>query len=138
MLKNTGIFPRPPNTTKLIFDTTYLIRGKTVFLNSLKTNEEQKCNVKVDGLSNLPVGEKDASLYLNINGNNIERVIKMKVIIVEREINRIEKHKEVIKQFRNEYDIIDENDYPDEDLYEILLSNNFNFEKAFMCLIGEY
>ena len=62
----------------------------------------------------------------------------MKVIIVKREINRIEKHKEVIKQFRNEYDIIDENDYPDEDLYEILLSNNFNFEKAFMCLIGEY
>ena len=44
----------------------------------------------------------------------------MKVIIVEREINRIEKHKEVIKQFRNEYDIIDENDYLDEDLYEIL------------------
>ena len=138
MLKNTGIFPWPPNTTKLIFDTTYLIRGKTVVLNSLKTNEEQKCNVKVDDLSNLPIGEKDASLYLNINGNNIERVIKMKVIIVEREINRIEKHKEVIKQFRNEYDIIDENDYPDEDLYEILLSNNFNFEKAFMCLIGEY
>ena len=138
MLKNTGIFPWPPNTIKLIFDTTYLIRGKTVVLNSLKTNEEQKCNVKVDGLSNLPIGEKDASLYLNINGNNIERVIKMKVIIVEREINRIEKHKEVIKQFRNEYDIIDENDYPDEDLYEILLSNNFNFEKAFMCLIGEY
>ena len=138
MLKNTGIFPWPPNTTKLIFDTTYLIRGKTVVLNSLKTNEEQKCNVKVDDLSNLPIGEKDASLYLNINGNNIERVIKMKVIIVEREINRIEKHKEVIKQFRNEYDIIDENDYPDEDLYEILLSNNFNFEKAVMCLIGEY
>ena len=109
-----------------------------MFLNSLKTNEEQKCNVKADDLSNLPIGEKDASLYLNINGNNIERVIKMKVIIVEREINRIEKHKEVIKQFRNEYDIIDENDYPDEDLYEILLSNNFNFEKAFMCLIGEY
>ena len=97
MLKNTGIFPWPPNTTKLIFDTTYLIRGKTVVLNSLKTNEEQKCNVKVDDLSNLPIGEKDASLYLNINGNNIERVIKMKVIIVEREINRIEKHKEVIK-----------------------------------------
>ena len=138
MLKNTGIFPWPPNTTKLIFDITYLIRGKTVVLNSLKTNKEQKCNVKVDGLSKLTIGEKDASLYLNINGNNIERVIKMKVIIVEREINLIEKHKEVIKQFRNEYDIIDENDYPDEDLYEILLSNNFNFEKAFMCLIGEY
>ena len=49
----------------------------------------------------------------------------------------IEKHKETIKQFRNEYNLFDENEYQDEDLYDLLLSNNFKFDKAFMCLIGD-
>ena len=128
MLKNTGIFPWPPNTTKLIFDTTYRIRGKTVVLNSLDKNEEQKCIVKVDGLSNLPLGEYEAGVYLNINGNNIGKIIKMKVIIKEKGIDPIEKHKETIKQFRNEYNLFDENEYSDEDLCDVLLSNNFKFK----------
>ena len=137
ILKNTGLSSWPPNTTKLIFDTTYRIRGKTVVLNSLDKNEEQKCIVKVDGLSNLPLGEYEAGVYLNINGNNIGKIIKMKVIIKEKGIDPIEKHKETIKQFRNEYNLFDENEYSDEDLCDVLLSNNFKFDKAFMCLIGE-
>ena len=137
ILKNTGLSFWPPNNTKLIFDTTYRIRGKTVVLNSLDKNEEQKCIVKVDGLSNLPLGEYEAGVYLNINGNNIGKIIKMKVIIKEKEIDPIEKHKETIKQFRNEYNLFDENEYQDEDLYALLLSNNFKFDKAFMCLIGD-
>ena len=61
----------------------------------------------------------------------------MKVIIKEKEIDPIEKYKETIKQFRNEYNLTDENEYQDEDLYDLLLSNNFKFDKAFMCLIGD-
>ena len=127
----------PPNTTKLIFDKNFRIKGKTIVLNSLDKNQEQKYIVKVDGLSNLPLGEYEAGVYLNINGNNIGKIMKMKVIIKEKEIDPIEKHKEIIKQFRNEYNLFDENEYQDEDLYDLLLSNNFKFDKAFMCLIGD-
>jgi hypothetical protein len=137
ILKNTGLFSWPPNTTKLIFDKNFRIKGKTIVLNSLDKNQEQKYIVKVDGLSNLPLGEYEAGVYLNINGNNIGKIMKMKVIIKEKEIDPIEKHKEIIKQFRNEYNLFDENEYQDEDLYDLLLSNNFKFDKAFMCLIGD-
>ena len=137
ILKNTGPFSWPPNTTKLIFDKNFRIKGKTIALNSLDKNQEQKYIVKVDGLSNLPLGEYEAGVYLNINGNNIGKIMKMKVIIKEKEIDPIEKHKEIIKQFRNEYNLFDENEYQDEDLYDLLLSNNFKFDKAFMCLIGD-
>ena len=137
ILKNTGPFSWPPNTTKLIFDKNFRIKGKTIVLNSLDKNQEQKYIVKVDGLSNLPLGEYEAGVYLNINGNNIGKIMKMKVIIKEKEIDPIEKHKEIIKQFRNEYNLFDENEYQDEDLYDLLLSNNFKFDKAFMCLIGD-
>ena len=137
ILKNTGPFSWPPNTTKLIFDKNFRIKGKTIVLNSLDENQEQKYIVKVDGLSNLPLGEYEAGVYLNINGNNIGKIMKMKVIIKEKEIDPIEKHKEIIKQFRNEYNLFDENEYQDEDLYDLLLSNNFKFDKAFMCLIGD-
>ena len=142
ILKNTGLSSWPPNTTKLIFDKNFRIKGKTIVLNSLDENQEQKYIVKVDGLSNLPLGEYEAGVYLNIvylniNGNNIGKIMKMKVIIKEKEIDPIEKHKEIIKQFRNEYNLFDENEYQDEDLYDLLLSNNFKFDKAFMCLIGD-
>jgi len=136
MLKNTGLSPWPPHSTKLIFDTNHQIGGKSVAINSLQKNEEQKCVVKVEGLSNLALGEYDAGVYLNINGNNIGKMIKMKVIIIKREVDPIEKHKDLIKKFREEYNL-DENQYPDNDLYDILLSHDFKFEKAFMCLIGE-
>ena len=137
ILKNTGLFPWPPGAAKLIFDKNFRIKGKTIVLNSLDKNQEQKYIVKVDGLSNLPLGEYEAGVYLNINGNNIGKIIKMKVIIKEKEIDQIEKHKEIIKQFRNEYNLSDENEYQDEDLYALLLSNDFKFDKAFMCLIGD-
>ena len=35
MLKNTGLSPWPPNSTKIIFDKNYEIKGKDVELNSL-------------------------------------------------------------------------------------------------------
>ena len=53
-------------------------------------------------------------------------MIKMKIIIKKKELNPIVENMEKIKQFREEYCIRKE-DYSDDDLYNILLSNNFNF-----------
>ena len=136
MLKNIGLYSWPSNATKLIFDKNCQIKGKTVELKSLDVNEEQQCNVKIEGLGQLPVGEYETGVYLNIKGNNIGNIIKMKVIIIEREIEPIEQYIEIIKKFRDEYNL-DKNDYSNDDLYNIVMSNEFDFEKAFMCILEE-
>ena len=135
MLKNIGLYSWPSNATKLIFDKNCQIKGKTVELKSLDVNEEQQCNVKIEGLGQLPVGEYETGVYLNIKGNNIGKIIKMKIIIKEKE-NPIDQYIETIKKFRTEYNI-EENEYSNDEVYNILKSNEFNFEKAFMCIIGD-
>ena len=136
MLKNTGPYCWPPNDTKLIFGVNYKIKGKTVQLKSLDVNEEQQCNVKIEGLGKLPVGEYETGVYLNIKRNNIGKIIKIKIIIKEKEDDPIDQYIETIKKFREEYNL-DEKEYSNDDLYNILMSNEFNLEKAFMCLIGD-
>ena len=59
----------------------------------------------------------------------------MKIIIKEKE-NPIDQYIETIKKFRTEYNI-EEYEYSNDEVYNILKSNEFNFEKAFMCIIGD-
>ena len=134
-LKNTGLLPWPSKAAKLIFDESYQIKGKNIELNSLEINKEQVCFLKIVGLGTLPKGEYETGVYLNINGVNIGKIIKIKINVVENGIISKNKKTELIKQFRDEYNIKDE--YTDEDLYDILENNNFSFENAFMRIIGE-
>ena len=83
----------------------------------------------------LPKGEYKTGVYLNINGANIGKIIKIKINVVENGIISKNKKTELIKQFRDEYNIKDE--YTDEDLYDILENNNFSFENTFKRIIGE-
>ena len=48
----------------------------------------------------------------------------------------MQKQIEKVKQFRAEYKL-DENEYSNDDLYNILMSNDFDLEKAFFCIIEE-
>ena len=134
-LKNTGLLPWPSKAAKLIFDESYQIKGKNIELNSLEINKEQVCFLKIVGLGTLPKGEYETGVYFNINGANIGKIIKIKINVVENGIISKNKKTELIKQFRDEYNIKDEN--TDEDLYDILENNNFSFENAFMRIIGE-
>ena len=86
-------------------------------------------------MGTLPKGEYKTGVYLNINGANIGKIIKIKINVVENGIISKNKKTELIKQFRDEYNIKDE--YTDEDLYDILENNNFSFENAFMSIIEE-
>ena len=88
-------------------------------------------------LANLPAGEYETDVYLNIRGINIGNIIKIEIIIVEREIDLKQKNIEIIKQFRTEYDL-DKNEYSDDDLYEIHKVNAFNFERIFLYIIGDF
>ena len=136
ILKNKGVHQWPKKETKLIFDKTYQLKGKNVELNPLKPNEEQNCVIKIEGLGKLPAGEYFSGVWFNVNGINYGNMIKIKIIINKKEENPIKKCIEKIKAFREEYSLSEE-DYSDEDLYNILLSNNFNFTIAFACLFGD-
>ena len=133
ILKNTGLYTWPPRQTKLIFDKNSKLKGKDVELDSLDKNQEKKFYVKIVGLSKLPPGEYETGVYLNIKGGNIGKLLKMKVVIIKNNIDPIEKHMGKVNQFRNEFGL-PQKDYSDDELYDVLLSNDFIFEKAFACL----
>ena len=136
ILKNTGLYTWPPRQTKLIFDKNSKLKGKDVELDSLDKNQEQKFYVKIVGLSKLPPGEYETGVYLNIKGGNIGKLLKMKVVIIKNNIDPIEKHMGKVNQFRNEFGL-PQKDYSDDELYDVLLSNDFIFEKAFVCLFDD-
>ena len=133
ILKNTGSYTWPPRQTKLIFDKNSKLKGKDVELDSLDKNQEKKFYVKIVGLSKLPPGEYETGVYLNIKGGNIGKLLKMKVVIIKNNIDPIEKHMGKVNQFRNEFGL-PQKDFSDDELYDVLLSNDFIFEKAFACL----
>ena len=137
MLKNEGAFPWPKNLTKLVFEKKYPIKGKDVVLNSLNPGQEQQFIVKIEGLGNLPEGEYQAGVYFNIRGSNCGNMMKMKIIIIKKEVDPKIKYMNEIKRFRDEYNLT-EAEYSDDDLYNILESNSFNFEEAYNCIIGGF
>ena len=135
LLKNNGLYRWPPNT-KLVFEKKFKIFGKDVILDSLEPKQEKKFIVKIEGLKDLPLGEYEAGAYFNIKDRNHGNMIKMKITVIKREVEPKIKDKKEIDRFRDEYGLKEE-EYSDDDLYDILLSNDFNLEKAFMCLIGD-
>ena len=134
LLKNNGFSDWPPNQTKLIFDSKSQLKGKSVMLKSLGKNEQQKCIVKINDLEKLKEGEYDAFVSFNVNGVNYGNLLKLKVVIKKKEIDPIEEHKEEIENFRKEFNL-DENEFSDKKLYDVLVENNFEPEKAFLQII---
>ena len=134
LLKNNGFSDWPPNQTKLIFDSKSQLNGKSVMLKSLGKNEQQKCIVKINDLEKLKEGEYDAFVSFNVNGVNYGNLLKLKVVIKKKEIDPIEEHKEEIENFRKEFNL-DENEFSDKKLYDVLVENNFEPEKAFLQII---
>ena len=134
-LKNTGVHDWPPNKTKLVFEQKYQIKGKNVELNSLAKNEVQECNVRIDGLGNLPAGEYETGIYFNVNSVNMGNMMKLKITIKNKEVDPILMYMDKINEFRNEFNLSKE-EFSDNKLYEYLSDNDFVFETAFTSLIS--
>ena len=135
-LKNTGIHDWPPNKTKLVFDQNYQIKGKNIELNSLAKNEVKEYNVRIDGLENLPAGEYETGVYFNVNSVNMGNMMKLKITIKNKEKDPVLEYLDEIKKFREEFNL-NEEEFPDNKIYELLSENDFNFEKAFMQLTDD-
>ena len=136
IMKNTGKFIWPQNNTKLVFDPKSKIKGKSVLLKPLANNEEQKCIIVIDDLAKLGEGIYDASVWFNVNGENCGKKLTLRVEIIKKEEEPMNENLEILEKFRKEFNLDNKDDYPDNYLLDILTEADFNFEDAFMKVIG--
>ena len=113
--------------TKLICDEKSNLKCKPCNIQPLNTNQSQNCLILFENLKELKSGEY--YIFLNFMVGNIiyGDQIKIKLII------GIDKKFELLKQFRNEYQLSNK-DYSNENLLFHLEKNNFNFSLTFNSL----
>ena len=134
ILKNNGEYSWPLNSTKLICDkkeSNFI--GNEIMLDPQKPGEEKEYRVTLTNLGNSPKGEYEVYYWFYINDNVIDEKLKFRIIIIkENKIeNEIEQYMEKIEEFREIYDI-SEDDYSNEKIFKLLKANNFNFESSFI------
>ena len=137
-LKNDGTLDWPENRTQLIFNIEKSeCSGNNIILKPQRVNEVENYEVIFNGLS--PLGEGEYKSYLNftIDGNKIGEELKLTLIIKKKEdpYKDIEKYRDKINILRNEYNL-NENDYSDKVLFDVLKKKDFNTEEAFMEIIN--
>ena len=133
-LKNTGLHKWPPNTL-LVFDPNSELKGKNVPLSTLNKDEEQEVIVKIENLGNLKEGIYNGIIHFNVNRKNFGNELKLRLTIKKKEVNPIEKYRDKIYEFRSMFDLREE-DHDDEKLFNLLIENDFNNEKAFEQLFS--
>ena len=125
-----------PRETKLIYDNESVITGNEIILKPQKPGDIESYEIILKNIGQFFAGEYNSYLLFNANGQNYGDKISLKVVIKKKENQKkkeIDEHLEKVKDFRNNFGL-DENEYPDEKLLEILKKYNFNFEKAFESL----
>ena len=132
-LKNNGIKEWPYGKTKLVFDKKCKVIADDIFLEPQKPGENKQYNVIFKDLKNCPVGTYYSYLDFNINGQNIGDRLSIIINIKERQQNEINEHIDQIKEFRENFDLND-NDYSDQQLFEALKNNEFDYDAAFASL----
>ena len=136
LLKNNGNVKWPEKKTKLIFDESSQITGDNITLLSQNVEEEKEYIVNFENLGNLKKGEYKAYLLFNVKGKNIGDKLTLIINVKEKdEMTELEKHKNKIEEFRNTFNLSDE-EFSNEKILEILKANNFNFEESFSSLFN--
>ena len=82
----------------------------------------------MENLGKYSAGEYNSYLLFYANGHNFGEKITLKIVIKKDE------YLEKVKDFRNSF-CLDEIEFPDENILEILKKYNFNFEQAFISII---
>ena len=84
----------------------------------------------------MKIGEYKSYLLFNVNGKNYGEKLTLSINVKEKkEIEEIEKYRDKIKEFRDQFNL-DNEEYNDEKLFEILKQHNFNFEDSFSSLFN--
>ena len=114
--------------TKLICNSESNLNIYDINLNPLQKNNSQEINILIDRLDELNEGEYKIILDFVVNKKKFGEPI---IIRLECKINENE---ELIEKFRKNYDLND-NSFSDEQILNVLVNCDLNFEKAFNALI---
>ena len=126
----------PEKKTKLIFDESSQIKEDNIILLSQNVEEEKEYIVKFENLGNLKKGEYKSYLLFNVKGKNYGDKLTLIINVKEKEeMNEIEKHMNKIEEFRNTFNL-SEDEYTNEKILDILKGHNFNFEESFSSLFN--
>ncbi len=128
ILKNNKNLIWPKENTKLIFDYCSNFVQNDIILEPQKFNEIKEYDITFNELDSYPAGEYKIVLNFEINGENYGDKIEINLTIKEKDDDLIK-----VNEFRNIYGL-NEDDYPDGKLLELLQKFNFDFEKAFDSL----
>ena len=127
---NTCEFDFPGNgRTRLIEDTNKSqIKLNDIIIENekgLKYGEKAKINITISNknIQKINLGKNNICLILNINGQNIGNPINLNLIFKSKKV----------EEFRDEFNL-DEKEYSDKILYEILQRNNFDLAQSFTYL----
>ena len=134
MIKNNGdkIWPEK---TKFKFLDSSEFTAEDITLNNQKPNEIKNYFVIIKNLKNYSVGEYKASLLFCV-GEKIygeKLILRIKIKEKDETNKKIKENIDKINEFRETFSL-NENDYSNEKIYDILQENDFNYEQAFSSL----
>jgi len=135
ILKNNGKEAWPKDCTKLIFGRPSAIEGEEILLEPQKPGEQKNYYTIFKNVSNLPVGEHTSYLSFCVNdvqfGENLELIIGVKKI---KKKSEIEQNIDKINDFRKTYQLEKNDGFSNEQIFEALKKNNFDYYEAFGSL----
>ena len=136
-LINNGTQDWPKNKTKLVFDQKSEIKHDDIKLKDQKVGEEVKYEVKFENLAKLKEGEYQSYARFVVNGTKYGEKLIFKNIIKKEDNqgNEVNKYMDKIQEFREGYGL-EENEYSNERILEVLKNNNFDFDQSFNDLFS--
>ena len=134
-LKNNGNLPWPKKETKLIYDKKSSFVYEDIILDPQEPNEEKNYKISFKNLKNFSIGEYKFILWFCVKGEKINDPIPLRIFVKEQNNNNdLKENMDKISEFRETFTLSKE-EYSDEKLYEVLKTNNFDFDKSFQEII---
>ena len=135
ILKNNGEHSWPQNSTKLVCDSESDFKGNEIMVDSQNPGEEKKYNIIIKNLGNSPIGEYKSYYWLYVNDKPLGEKLTLRINIKEKVENETDKYITQIQDFRDNYDLT-KTEYSDERILDLLINNDFDFEKTFNALFN--
>jgi hypothetical protein len=133
-LKNTSQQAWKKGEAKLVFKSSHFGENKDIILDTQKPDEIKNYKVVFNNLSQYQEGDYKSILRFNINGQNIGKPIKLKVVIEEpKKEKEMNEYKKIVTDFKSKFNLIS---YSNEELLKILKKNNFDFNKSFESMFS--
>ena len=131
-LKNNGK-QSWPDGAKLIYDKNSSFVGDSIMLNPQKPGDSCNYSAIVKDLGQRQVGEYKAYLLFYVDGERYGEKLLLKIIIKEKKETNDDKYLKKIEEFRDNFGL-NEDEYDNEKLLEVLKKADFEFERAFEIL----